>query len=148
MAIRFTTESINATTIEDSSGPLPFSNRVAIQRNQDETPHLDTTLVTTTIIDTVLSQITFTTPSSQTALTSIEALINAIESSMKPASPKASHQGHIGNVGTVVSEADVPKEWGPKFLDVERAQANKFMGYMVLIFAATMVGIIGIGWWK
>lgn len=130
-------------------GPSPVSTRVAIQHNQDQVSHLHSTFKIATSIDSILSQITdLSTLPSQIASTSLEAPVDAIESSANPAPPKASHQGHDRNVGTVVSEADVPKEWGPKFLDVEKARADRFMGYMVLVFVVTMVGIIGIGWWR
>jgi hypothetical protein len=149
MTDHFTKRNNNATGRDELGGPSPVSTRVAVQHNQDEVSHLYSTSATATSVDSILSQITdSSTLSSQIASTSSEARTHAIKSSVDPAPPKASHQGHVGNVGTVVSEADVPKEWGPKFLDVEKAQADRFMGYMVLIFAVTMVGIIGIGWWK
>lgn len=68
--------------------------------------------------------------------------------SIQPTTPPNSHQGHIENVRTVVSEDDVPKEWGSKFLDVDKAQKDRFIGYMVVVFAATIIIIIGIGWWR
>jgi hypothetical protein len=57
----------------------------------------------------------------------------------------SSKQWHITQVGTVVSGSEIPKAWAPKFLDVEKAKLDIFLGCAALVFVVTIVGIVGSG---
>ncbi|OAL03846.1 hypothetical protein IQ06DRAFT_366528 [Phaeosphaeriaceae sp. SRC1lsM3a] len=143
-------DSANGNRVDELDSSSLASTKVAIQDDQHEIPHLHTTLGTTTTTGKLFSQETDpTTTLSRAVSTSFQTSIDAITKSIQPTTSPNSHQeGHIENVGTVVSEDDVPKEWGSEFLGVDKAQKDRFIGYMVVVFAATIIIIIGIGWWR
>jgi hypothetical protein len=114
-----------------------------------------TSIVGSSQVDSVLPYTTFVTATLTDSIplqqpTSTPALSHSLQLSSNSslhASASSSHKSSA-SIHHVPSEADVPEKWGPKDLDVEKHRQYKFMGGIALICVITVVGIIGIGWWR
>jgi hypothetical protein len=116
--------------------------------NQDKSSRPYTTLII--IVVTNAAQIQQQTPSPNPSqpphLSSNASITSVATSTSSPQTPFLSTKHwHITQIGTVVSESEIPKAWAPKFLDVEKAQLNVFLGCAALLFIVTIVGIVGTG---
>jgi hypothetical protein len=119
----------------------------AIDSSQDKSHAPSTNLGTATELAQP-QDASITPSSSQTSLNNSRSSIGAVTGSSSPNASESSHHWHAVHVGTVVSETEVPKAWASKFLEAERVRQEIFVGSMALVFVVTMIGIVGIGWWR
>jgi hypothetical protein len=140
------TTTVRAGSISESSATASMS---IVDSRQDDSLISSTSIGTATITGTAQPQDATTTPSSSQVLSNSSiSSIGASTGSLPPKTSISGHQWHPTKVGTVVSETEIPEAWGPKFLDAERARQERFLGGMALIFVVTILGIVGIGWWR
>ncbi|KAF2829447.1 hypothetical protein CC86DRAFT_368459 [Ophiobolus disseminans] len=113
-------------------------------KHSSEAFHPFTTYIIAVITDPAQLQSSKSAP----PLSQITPPSHASNASVNNTATSSTKSWNITRVGTVVSEADIPEAWGPRYLQAEHARQTKFLIGMGMIFVFVIVMIVGITWWR